>query len=93
MISKRLNPRHYSGLIPALILQGIDIRRISVQARRRDACHSKAGDRSLTATATTACPIVTGGRTTRQDQYHQEKTLQNLLSHLQTPHYNMSPPV
>src|SRR5439155_1813539 len=92
MVLKRLRPRHCSSLISALIPQSVDIGRVCAQARGCNACHIKAGDRSLAATATTACPIVTGGRAACQDQYHQEKTLQNLLSHLPTPHCDMSPP-
>jgi hypothetical protein len=70
----------------ALILQGVDLGRRCVQVRGHNACHINAGDRSLAATATTTRSIVTGARAACQDQFHQEKTLQTLLSHLPTPH-------
>jgi hypothetical protein len=75
VIPERLNPRRCSAHgISALILLGVDIRRIFVHAHGRNACHIQAGDSSLAATTATACPIVTGARAAYQEQYHQEKT-------------------
>jgi hypothetical protein len=55
MIPKRLKPRHCSGYgILALILLGVNIGRVFGDARGRNACHIKAGDRSLAATTATA---------------------------------------
>jgi hypothetical protein len=75
-----------------LILLGVDIGCGFVKVRGHNVCHIKTGDRSIAATATTACPIVIGARAACQDQYHQEKTLQDLLNHLLTSHYDMFPP-
>jgi hypothetical protein len=93
MIPKRLNPRYRSGhRVSALIQQGVNIGRVLIQTGGSNACHIKAGDRSIAATTATACPIVTGCRATDQDEHDQEKTLQALLNHLPMPHYLRSPP-